>query len=205
MKPRIDRKTLQKKILHVDQMLRIEADFVGEPDPNVVWFLPNGAKLVADERLILEVNIEDRNTSLLVRKCARSDTGVYKITAKNDQGSDEAECEVLVVSAPGKPMGPLEVSNITAHSCHLDWKPPKDDGGDPVRYYIVEKMDTEKGVWLPCGETEGKTCEFDVEGLNEGCFYLFRVKAVNGQGESEPLEADAAILAKNPYDPPGND
>ena len=203
MKPRIDRKSLQKKVLHVDQMLRIEADFVGEPDPNVTWYLPNGDKLTGDDRYNLAVNIEDRNTSLLVRKCLRKDTGTYKIVAKNDQGMDEAECEVLVVSVPGKPMGPLEVSNITSNSCHLDWKPPKDDGGDPVKYYIVEKMDTEKGIWLPCGETEGKVCEFDVQGLNEGCFYLFRVKAVNNQGESEPLEADAAILAKNPYDPPG--
>ena len=203
LKPRIDRSTLQKKILHVDQMLRIEADFVAEPDPEVKWWLPTGAQLIGDERLILDVNIEDRHTSLLVRKCARSDTGIYKILAKNDQGSDEAEVDVLVISVPGKPMGPLEVSNITSHSCHLDWRPPKDDGGDPVKYYIVEKMDTEKGVWLPCGETEGKITEFDVEGLNEGCFYLFRVKAVNNQGESEPLEADAAICAKNPYDPPG--
>lgn len=29
--------------------------------------------------------------------------------------------------------------------------------------------------------------------------YKFRVRAVNRQGESEPLEADKAILAKNPF------
>ena len=204
LKPRIDRKTLEKKILHVDQMLRIEADYLAEPDPKVTVSIPNGDTLPnGDDRYNLDSNIQDRHVSLIVRKVQRKDTGTYKISAKNDQGSDEAECEVLVIGVPGKPMGPLEVSNITSHSCHLDWKPPKDDGGDPIKYYIVEKMDTEKGLWLPCGETEGKTCEFDVEGLNEGCFYLFRVKAVNSQGESEPLEADAAILAKNPYDPPG--
>jgi predicted phage tail protein len=100
-------------------------------------------------------------------------------------------------------MGPLAVSDVTAHTCHLDWKPPKDDGGDPVKYYIVEKMDTEKGIWVPCGETNGKTPEFDVEGLNEGCTYMFRVKAVNNEGESEPLETDCLTLAKNPFDRPG--
>jgi len=72
-----------------------------------------------------------------------------------------------------------------------------------VLTYTVEKMDTEKGVWLPIGETLGKTPEFDVEGLTEGCTYMFRVKAVNNEGESEPLETDCATLAKNPYDPPG--
>jgi hypothetical protein len=28
---------------------------------------------------------------------------------------------------------------------------------------------------------------------------MFRVKAVNDEGESEPLESDAAIQAKDPY------
>jgi len=32
--------------------------------------------------------------------------------------------------------------------------------------------------------------------------YKFRVKAINREGESEPLETTDAIVAKNPYDPP---
>ena len=42
-------------------------------------------------------------------------------------------------------------------------------------------MDPDKGVWVPCGETNGKTPEIDVDGLNEGTNYFFRVRAVNGQ------------------------
>jgi hypothetical protein len=38
-----------------------------------------------------------------------------------------------------------------------------------------------------------------VSGLNEGKEYQFRVKAVNAEGESEPLETDIPTLAKNPY------
>jgi len=38
-----------------------------------------------------------------------------------------------------------------------------------------------------------------VAGLNEGKEYQFRVKAVNAEGESEPLETDFPTLAKNPY------
>lgn len=39
----------------------------------------------------------------------------------------------------------------------------------------------------------------DVPGLQEGKEYMFRVKAVNDEGESEPLETDHAVLAKDPF------
>lgn len=41
-----------------------------------------------------------------------------------------------------------------------------------------------------------------IAGLNEGKDYLFRVKAVNVEGESEPLETETATTAKNPYNEP---
>lgn len=43
-------------------------------------------------------------------------------------------------------------------------------------------------------------------GLEPGHTYQFRVKALNEEGESEPLDTDHGTLAKNPYDvpaPPG--
>ena len=151
----------------------------------------------------MTVDAGDYHTYVTIKKVQRLDTGIYKVTAKNEHGVDAADIDVTVLSVPGKPMGPIWVTNVTANSCHLEWKPPKDDGGDPIKYYTVEKMDTEKGVWIPIGETMGKTPEFDVPGLHEGCTYMFRVRAVNNEGESEPLETDTAILAKNPFDPPG--
>ena len=33
--------------------------------------------------------------------------------------------------------------------------------------------------------------------------YLFRVRAVNSEGESPNLEANKAVLAKDPFDEPG--
>lgn len=58
-------------------------------------------------------------------------------------------------------------------------------------------MDPITGQWMPCGES--KTPECDVTGLQEGKEYKFRVKAVNKEGESEPLVADKSIIAKNPF------
>lgn len=53
----------------------------------------------------------------------------------------------MVAGKPCAPEGPLAVSDITAESCKLTWKQPKDCGGSPVTHYIVEKMDTSDGVW----------------------------------------------------------
>ena len=103
--------------------MRIDADYVGAPEPKVTWFKPNGDVLTADD--YYDVEAQDDHTRLVVRRCQRKDTGIYKITAKNSEGSDEADVEVLVVSVPEKPMGPIWVTDVTAHTCHLEWKPPK--------------------------------------------------------------------------------
>lgn len=103
------------------------------------------------------------------------------------------------LAAPSKPMGPLQVSDVHAKGCKLKWQPPEDDGGKAVNHYQVEKMDTATGSWVPVGRAEADNPEMDVPGLIPGKEYQFRVKAVNAEGESEPLITDKAIIAKNPY------
>lgn len=75
--------------------------------------------------------------------------------------------------------------------------------GSPITHYTVEKMDLsgEGGTWIPCGRSHELSCH--VEGLECMHEYLFRVKAVNSEGDSEPLEGTDPVLAKNPFDPPG--
>ena len=126
-KPRIDRSSLQKKIMYIDQLLRIDADYTGAPEPKITWFKPNGDVFESDDRFTLEA--EDFHTYAYTRKTKRSDTGIYKIMAKNSEGQDTADVEVLVVCVPSCPLGPIIVTDVTAHTCHLSWKPPADDGG----------------------------------------------------------------------------
>lgn len=52
----------------------------------------------------------------------------------------------FVLDKPGKPEGPLKISDIHKEGCTLKWNPPEDDGGVPIEYYQVEKMDTETGI-----------------------------------------------------------
>lgn len=79
----------------------------------------------------------------------------------------------------------------------MKWDKPEDDGGKPISGYVVEKLDTATGRWVPVGRTTEP--EMDVKGLQEGSEYKFRVKAINDEGESEPLETERATLAKNPF------
>lgn len=195
--PHIDRKNLQKKVVRTGQMLRMEADVKGEPAPTVTWTLKDQVLKTHDR---LKIENEDYKTCFIMQKMKRSDTGTYIVTAKNDSGVDSVEVEVQVLSKPSKPKGPLKVSDVTAEGCKLKWDKPEDDGGEPVDHYVVERMDTETGRWIPV--TTSKTPEADVTGLNEGKDYQFRVKAVNAEGESEPLETETPTTAKNPYGEP---
>lgn len=98
---------------------------------------------------------------------------------------------------PAKPEGPLEVKDVHKEGCKLKWNKPKDDGGCPLRHYEVEKLDKESGRWTRVGKTDKP--EIEVTGLTPGKEYLFRVTAVNDEGESEPLETLQGTVAKNPY------
>ncbi len=195
--PRIDRKNLTKQVVHSGQQVRVEADVEGEPAPLVSWAFKE-EKLTTYDRLTIEN--EPYHTYFLLQKTKRSDTGIYKITAKNDAGTDVADFELCVLSKPSKPKGPLQVSDVTAESCKLKWEPPEDDGGVPLENYVVERMDTDTGRWVPVATVKG--LEADVGGLTEGKEYQFRVRAVNPEGESDPLETEVPTLAKNPYNPP---
>lgn len=50
------------------------------------------------------------------------------------------------------------MSDVTAESVKLKWEPPEDDGGEPIDHYVVERMDTETGRWVPVTESK-VSCE----------------------------------------------
>lgn len=135
-----------------------------------------------------------------MRNAERGDSGTYKLRAENENGKDEATVQVNVLDKPSAPGGPLEAHDIFADKMTLEWKKPEDDGGTPIDHYLVEKFDPSTARWVPAGRTaDGKATQLTVDGLTEGKEYKFRVKAVNSEGESAPLESDRSFLAKNPF------
>jgi hypothetical protein len=196
VKPRIDRKNLTIQKAKVGAKVFLDVDVTGEPVPEITWTLMGKEVTTKDNVTIKNI---DYNTKFTIENGQRKSSGKYKITATNQHGKDEEFVEIVFLGRPSKPMGPLEAFGITKDSCKLKWRPPEDDGGLPITGYIVEKMDKATGKWAPVCRTEGDKTECPVKGLQEGHEYMFRVKAVNDEGESEPLETNAAIKIKDPF------
>lgn len=197
MAPKIDRRNLRDVTLSAGSTLKFDVNVIGEPPPKCDWRW-------ADIPLIgknVTIDNSDYNTKLTVRPVARSNTGSYTVVATNSSGKDAVTVMVTVTDKPTPPEGPLSVTDVHKEGCQLKWKRPIDDGGTPIEYYQVDKMDPETGCWVPCGRSTEPNLE--VTGLTPGKEYKFRVAAVNAEGESEPLEADQTIIAKNPFDEPG--
>ncbi len=77
----------------------------------------------------------------------------------------------------------------------------KDDGGNDIKHYVVEKREAGTDKWTKVGPAvSGTSC--DVKGLDEGKNYEFRVAAENDNGVSEPLIIDGPVKAKWPFKPP---
>ena len=198
--PKINRDNLQPIIVRAGNTAKLDVEVSGEPPPKVSWIFA-GKPVEPDINTTIEN--PEYESHIKMKNMTRAQSGKYKIVAENESGKDEAEVEITVLDKPGKPEGPLDISNVHANGCTLEWNPPKDDGGVPIQNYVVEKKDVATGRWVPVAKVPADKTSTDVKGLDQGKKYEFRVKAVNEEGDSEPLEADRSILAKNPYDEPG--
>lgn len=180
----------------------ITVPFNASPIPKPSWSI-NNDEVIQDDRIKFDTSV---TATVYINRCAkRSDSGKYTIRLTNSEGSDTASCRVLVVGKPNPPLGPLDVSDITPEACTISWRPPSDDGGAPISNYVVERMDTSVGVWMKTSSFV-RGCSYNVFSLETNKKYLFRVRAENQYGVSDPLESSEPITAKFPFtipEPPG--
>lgn len=103
----------------------------------------------------------------------------------------------LFVDKPGPPQPPFDISEIDADACTLAWHIPLEDGGSNITNYVVEKCDVSRGDWVTALASVTKTsCR--IGKLIPGEEYMFRVRAENRFGISEPLNSDK-MIAKFPF------
>ena len=136
-----------------------------------------------------------------MRDINKDDAGKYTVKVSNHSGSTEESFMIYISGLPGAPIGPLEVSEITSHTCKLYWSPPEFDGGSKITHYVVERRDIRHNEWIVIASF-CKSTNFAVQGLTEGQEYLFRILAANVNGTGPSLDGVIPIRAKPPHNPP---
>lgn len=150
MAPKIDRRNLRDVTLSAGSLLRFDANVIGEPPPHIEWRY-GAIPLRSDKKV--QIDNSDYSTKFSIRPVSRDDSGDYTVTASNSSGRDSVTVQVTVTDKPLPPEGPLQITDVHKEGCKLKWKRPKDDGGTPIEYYQVDKMDPETGCWIPCGRS----------------------------------------------------
>lgn len=176
VKPFIVGDELKPIIIKKGQVIKYDIRYDGEPEPEVQW-VKDGKIIVADGDRTT-VDRPERNTILTVKKAVRGDSGQYKLVLTNSSGTIESVGDVIVLDKPTPPMGPLVAEKVRANYVTVKWQKPADDGGSDITGYVMEKMDTETGRWVPAGECGPDQDTFTFSGLVHITFaYLLRFAA----------------------------
>lgn len=163
VKPFIVGDELKPIVIKKGQIIKYDIRYDGEPEPEVQW-VKDGKIIVADGDRTT-VDRPERNTILTVKKAVRGDSGQYKLVLTNSSGTIESVGDVIVLDKPTPPKGPLVPEKVRANYVTVKWQKPEDDGGSDITGYVLEKMDTETGRWVPAGECGPDQDTFTFSGL----------------------------------------
>eukprot|EP00063_Salmo_salar_P014441 XP_013989276.1 PREDICTED: immunoglobulin-like and fibronectin type III domain-containing protein 1 isoform X5 [Salmo salar] len=148
-----------------------------------------------DEELLegLNVKIEqtDIKAGLCLTDCQRKNCGEVKINIKNDYGTLEATSRLIVLDKPTPPQRPVEIVETSLTAIEFKWKPPKDDGGCPVKHYILERQQVGGSkTWTNVGELPNDPLKYRDTNVKPGKRYCYHIRAKNEEGVSDVLETE---------------
>ena len=105
---------------------------------------------------------------------------------------------MCVLDKPSAPRN-VRVTAVSKDSVSLAWDEPAEDGGAPVKRYVVEKADVKRGVYAEVGDAAPDKRQITATKLLEGNDYMFRVAAENDIGQGKPASLGEPITAKLPF------
>jgi titin len=187
----INVKILEGLTVRAGSTITIPAMIRGVPSPTLVWANAAGDALIGGEPTEenpsanprIEIQEDASSSILLIKKALRADSGEYSLSAKNDAGAKSVVIHCQVLDAPGQPIGPIEFEELTPEYAVIVWNPPKDDGGNAITNYIIEKavkkearegQEEPKEQWQMVS-SKGNRTKMKVPRLISGKTYLFRV------------------------------
>ena len=136
-------------------------------------------------------------TSLVLTNAKRGDAGRYRLLVTSNAGSDNMYFQIRVIDVPGPP-GIPSISELTGEDCRVDWTPPLEDGGTPIRGYIVERKKTTSSRWIMLNAILHEYHNFWARRMIEGHEYEMRVSAVNECGIGEPSGSSQKFIPQQP-------
>ncbi|XP_059095455.1 twitchin-like [Tigriopus californicus] len=197
-RPILDRSCFDPIKIPLGGTIIIQVKFTGNPIPERRWFFAKRELHASGKVLIVE---KDHLSRVTINDAQKMHSGQYELRVENEFGQETGLVDVVVLTEPDKPRGPLKIDNIHAEGCSCAWLEPENDGGSPITHYIVERQSGSSSQWTPCGKTENTCCK--ITQLPTGKEFRLQVKAVNSEGESEPLGGVDSFLTENQFGTPG--
>ncbi len=103
--------------------------------------------------------------------------------------------------APDAPRG-LDAVETSRRHITIEWNEPRNDGGAPVRGYIIERRQGYSGRFVRIGRGLVYDTYFRDNNVYEGMGYEYRVAAENEAGEGTFSKPLGPVLAKDPFGKP---
>ena len=182
----------------IGETVQFRAHYFGNPEPRVTWIKNSNRITVKDLRI--NIKTYSGESTLIVKDLRADDSGKYEVFIENEIGNDAASASLSVEGPPEPPSGRPYVSNIDTSSLTLAWYGSTYDGGSMVTGYIVEMSSwpitsdsrpPEATDWTVVDSHH--TTSYIVQNLDPGREYIFRVKAENSHGQSEPSRVSEPV------------
>jgi len=141
--------------------------------------------------------VSSNQYSLLIPELTEGSSYCFRVCAVNE---DDLQSEWLESDTPALCRNPYDVpsppknlivNEIIGQTVRIQWDPPENDGGKPIRAYIIERRDALRTTWLK--EARCKTTTYEIESLPLGAQHIIRVTAENEEGLSATCEIDKPI------------
>ncbi|XP_063304655.1 roundabout homolog 2 isoform X4 [Pelobates fuscus] len=179
--------------LAVDGTALLKCKATGEPMPVISWLKEGFNFMGRDTRF----SIQDQGT-LQIKGLKPTDSGTYTCVATSSSGETTWSALLEVTESggasvsknydlndlPGSPSKP-QVTDVSKNSVTLSWQLGS-PGKLPVHSYIIEAFSQSVSNSWQTVANHVKTTQYAVKGLRPNTIYLFMVRAINGEGLSDP-------------------
>ena len=176
----------------------IYCEIFGYPYPEVYWHKDGKP---AEQNMEISIDNSSNKTVLTIESVSIENSGIYTLQLVNSASETKYDFEVKMLNRPGPPDEPIRCSNSDDYSIELSWNPPKDDGGSPILFYLIEASEIKNHEWIEVDQVTANNFSHRMYEFKSGVKYRFRISSINEFGTSEPAFSET-IICKSPYDRP---